>query len=114
MLKYTGVNAMTASLKTALAVFVLSSALAGAAAPAFAAYKGGYKGGDGEFYRGIIPPGTQSGEQSLLPRLTTPPGVDVTPTGSIDGQRLDSPAVLEEKYKGGDGDYYRGIVPPTP
>lgn len=104
---------MTASLKTALAVFVLSSALAGAAAPAFAAYKGGYKGGDGEFYRGVVPPGTQRGGQALLPRLTAPPGVDVTPTGSIDG-RIDSPAVLEEKYKGGDGDYYRGVVPPTP
>lgn len=57
-------------------------------------------------------PDTRS--QRLLPRLKPAPTVDIAPTGSIEGQRIYSPGVLKEKYKGGDHDYYRGIIAPAP
>jgi hypothetical protein len=98
---------MRVSLKTSFTAFVLSSALAGAAVPALA----------DSYYPGIDtnnPPGTQRQGQPLLPRLTSPPNVDVMPTGSIDGQRVSPEGSYQERYNSGEGEYYRGIVPPTP
>lgn len=100
---------MKASLKTSFAAFVLSSALAGVAAPAFA----------DSYYQGIDPhnpPGSQSqGQQLLFPRMTSPSNVDVMPTGSIDDRRVvPAGSLYRERYNGGEGEYYRGIVPPTP
>lgn len=92
---------MSISLKTSFAAVVLSFAVAGAATPAFA---GNYRPGIDRHN----PPGTQNRGYTLLPRRTSPSNVDVTPTGSIDG-----PAIKTERYKGGDHDYYRGIIPPT-
>lgn len=100
---------MRVSLRTSFAAFVLSSALAGVAAPAFA----------DSYYQGIDPhnpPGTQNTTRTLMPRTVAPSNVDVMPTGSIDGQRV-SPtggATYRERYQAGEGEYYRGIIPPTP
>ncbi|HXV30736.1 MAG TPA: hypothetical protein VD840_10430 [Sinorhizobium sp.] len=99
---------MRASLKTSFFAFALSSALAGVAAPAFA----------DSYYSGIDPhnpPGTQSRGQMLFPRLTspTPSDVDPTATGSIDGQQVTPSGTYQQRYDAGEGDYYRGIVPPT-
>ncbi|AUX76946.1 MULTISPECIES: hypothetical protein [Sinorhizobium] len=100
---------MRFSLKTSFAAFVLSSALAGVAAPAFA----------DSYYQGIDPhnpPGTQNNTRVLMPRSTTPSNVDVMPTGSIDGQRVTpiGGTTYRERYESGEGQYYRGIFPPTP
>lgn len=92
---------MSMSLKTSLAALALSFAVAGVSMSAFA---GNYRPGIDRHN----PPGTQSQGQTLLPRLTPPSNVDVTPTGSIN-----PPTVLKERYKGGDHDYYRGIIPPA-
>jgi len=100
---------MKSSLKTSFAAFILSSALAGVAAPALA----------DSYYQGIDqnnPPGSRSQRQRvLLPRMSAPSNVDVMPTGSIDGRRVvpaDRP--YRERYQGGEGDYYPGIVAPRP
>ena len=97
---------MRVSLRTSFAAFVLSSALVGAAAPAFA----------DSYYQGIDPnnpPGTQN-QIRMMPR--NPSAVDRTTTGSIDGRRVIYPngATYQERYDTGEGDYYRGIVPPKP
>ncbi|WP_018234541.1 hypothetical protein [Ensifer sp. BR816] len=100
---------MRVSLRTSFAAFVLSSALAGVAAPALA----------DSYYQGIDannPPGTQNSTRVLMPRRAAPSNVDVMPTGSIDGQRV-SPSrgmTYQERYEAGEGQYYRGIIPPTP
>ncbi|OAP38412.1 hypothetical protein AU381_22850 [Sinorhizobium glycinis] len=100
---------MRFSLRTSFAAFVLSSALAGVAAPAYA----------DSYYQGIDsnnPPGTQNRTRVLMPRSAAPSNVDVMPTGSIDGQRV-FPAgrgIYRERYEAGEGQYYRGIIPPTP
>ncbi|WEX76321.1 hypothetical protein PYH37_004619 [Sinorhizobium numidicum] len=98
---------MRVSLKTSFAAFVLSSALVGAAAPAFA----------DTYYQGIDPhnpPGRQNRVEVQTPRRA-PANVDVMPTGSIDGQRPSSTGMTyRERYQSGEGNYYRGIVPPTP
>lgn len=97
---------MIASLKTSFAAFVLSTALAGVAAPALA----------DSYYQGIDPhnpPGTQN--RVLMPRTVAPSNVDVMPTGSIDGQRV-FPAgsgTYQDRYNAGEGEYYRGIIPPV-
>ncbi|KOF15709.1 hypothetical protein AC244_22195 [Ensifer adhaerens] len=98
---------MKLSLRTSLAAFVLSTALAGAAAPAFA----------DSYYQGIDP-------HAIKPRPTTQSqmmydnrSVDRMPTGSI--YQTAPPRViyqnpqLQDRYQGGDGDYYQGIVAPT-
>ncbi|AWM25615.1 hypothetical protein AOX55_00002364 [Sinorhizobium fredii CCBAU 25509] len=38
------------------------------------------------------------------------------PTGSIDGQRVypTGGGAYRERYQAGEGQYYRGIIPPTP
>lgn len=98
---------MRASLKTSFAAFVLSSVLAGAAAPAFA----------DSYYPGIDPhnrPGTRTQGQMLLPLATSPSRVDVMPTGSIGSSGVSPVGTYQERYNTGEGEYYRGIVPPTP
>ncbi|WEX90976.1 hypothetical protein PZN02_004564 [Sinorhizobium garamanticum] len=98
---------MTVSRKPSLAVLVLASALAGVATPAMAG---------NPYYPGLERhnrPDTRSQTQ-LVPRLTPAPTIDIAPTGSIEGQRIYSPGVLRERYKGGDHDYYRGIIAPKP
>ncbi|MEY9162975.1 hypothetical protein ABIE78_001094 [Sinorhizobium fredii] len=100
---------MRFSLKTSFAAFALSSALASVAVPAFA----------DSYYQGIDtnnPPGTQNRTRVLMPRRAAPSNVDVMPTGSIDGQRVypSGGATYRERYETGEGQYYRGIFPPTP
>ncbi len=99
---------MRVSLRRSFAAFVLSTALAGVAAPAFA----------DSYYQGIDPnnpPGTQTRSQVLMPRSAAPSNVDVMPTGSIDGQRVYpvGSGTYRERYNAGEGEYYRGIVPPV-
>ena len=103
-----GVNVMRLSLKKSFAAFVLSSALVGAAAPAFA----------DSYYQGLDPnnpPGTQNQVRMPTSRNLPPSSVDPTATGSIDGGRMMSPnGTYQERFDPGEGDYYRGIVPPKP
>ncbi|MDK1386998.1 hypothetical protein ILFOPFJJ_01385 [Ensifer psoraleae] len=101
---------MKVSLKTSLVAFALSSVV-GAAAPAFA----------DSYYQGIDPhnpPGTQNQVRStVIPQNRGVPGtVDEMPTGSIDNGRVIYPntGTYQERYDPGEGDYYRGIVPPKP
>ncbi|MDX0755802.1 hypothetical protein GOD62_08130 [Sinorhizobium medicae] len=103
-----GVNAMRVFLKTSFAAFALSSALVGAAAPAFA----------DSYYQGLDPnnpPGTQNQERMSPMRSMPSTSVDPTATGSIDDGRIMSPSgTYHERYQTGEGDYYRGITPPKP
>ncbi|MDK1490310.1 hypothetical protein QN219_09580 [Sinorhizobium sp. 7-81] len=106
---------MKVSLKTSLVAFALSSVV-GAAAPAFA----------DSYYQGIDPnnpPGTLNQmrttamPQSPAPVDEMPTGsIDRAPTGSIDNGRVIYPntGTYQERYDPGEGDYYRGIVPPKP
>ncbi|MDK1378316.1 MULTISPECIES: hypothetical protein [unclassified Sinorhizobium] len=101
---------MKVSLKTSVVAFALSSVL-GAAAPAFA----------DSYYQGIDPnnpPGTQNQVRApVMQSRGAPATVDEMPTGSIDNGRViypNSGSSYQPRYNGGDGDYYRGIVPPTP
>ncbi|MCA1407901.1 hypothetical protein I6F26_11255 [Ensifer sp. IC3342] len=103
---------MKVSLKTSVVAFALSSVL-GAAAPALA----------DSYYPGIDPnnpPGTQNQVRATaVPRSQGAPAtVDEMPTGSIDrnGQVIypSGGSSLQPRYQTGEGDYYRGIVPPTP
>ena len=100
---------MRVSLRTSLAAFALSSALAGVAAPAFA----------DSYYPGIDPnnpPGTLNQARATMPRA--PAMLDPTATGSIDGQprqqMLYPTGNSGQRYDPGEGDFYPGIVPPTP
>lgn len=107
---------MRLSLKTSIPALVLSSALVGGAAPAFA---------DG-YYQGIDPhnrPVTESRPLMSLPPVTVTPDADVDrmPTGSIDrmptGSIFDGRTIDRDpypEYTPGEGQYYRGIVPPRP
>ncbi|WP_331371602.1 hypothetical protein [Sinorhizobium chiapasense] len=101
---------MKVSLKTSVVAFALSSVL-GAAAPAFA----------DSYYQGIDPnnpPGTQNQRRAaVLPQnVGTPATVDQTPTGSIDNGRVLYPSggSYQQRYQTGEGEYYRGIIAPTP
>jgi hypothetical protein len=127
---------MRVSLKTSFAAFVLSSALAGAGAPAFA--DGYYPGIDAHH-----PPGTQNRGPMLIAESPyyvdrMPTGsiyVDPTPTGSIYVDPMPTGSIyvdpvpmrriggtpsqvrerhLNEYHGSGEGDYYQGIVPPAP
>ncbi|MGF6174131.1 hypothetical protein [Ensifer sp. 4252] len=99
---------MKMSLRNSLAALVLSTAVAGIAAPAFA----------DSYYQGIDPhnpPGTQQ-RVRVAPMGTSVAPVDRMSTGSI--YRTAPPRVIyqqpgNDRYQGGDGDYYQGIVPPT-
>ncbi|WP_457583773.1 hypothetical protein [Ensifer canadensis] len=103
---------MKMSLRNSLAALVLSTAVAGIAAPAFA----------DSYYQGIDannPPGTQH-RVRVAPMGTTVAPVDRMSTGSI--YRTAPPRVMypqpypqpsDNRYQGGDGDYYQGIVAPT-
>ncbi|WP_081158316.1 hypothetical protein [Ensifer aridi] len=97
---------MRVSLKTSFAAFVLSSAVAGVAVPAFA----------DTYYQGLDPhnpPGTQN-QVRMRPQNPNPSFVDPTATGSIDGRRAINPSgTYQERYETGEGDYYRGIIPPA-
>lgn len=98
---------MKTSLRNSLAALVLSAAAFGIAAPAFA----------DSYYPGIDvnnPPGTQN-HMKVAPMGTSTTHVDRMSTGSI--YRTAPPRVYQQpandRYQGGDGDYYQGIVPPT-
>ncbi|MBB4185539.1 hypothetical protein [Sinorhizobium terangae] len=102
---------MKVSLKTSVVAFALSSVLGGAA-PALA----------DSYYPGIDPnnpPGTQNQVRATAMPQNRPAAVDEMPTGSIDRNgRIIYPnsggSTLQPRYQTGEGDYYRGIVPPTP
>lgn len=105
---------MRPSLKTSIPALVLSSAFLGGAAPTLA----------DSYYQGVDPhnpPGAQSQPLMSLPPVTVTPNervdrmptgsIDVMPTGSIfDGRTIDRDPYPE--YTPGEGQYYRGIVPP--
>ncbi len=98
---------MTTSLRNSLAALVLTTAITGIAAPAFA----------DSYYPGIDvnnPPGTQH-RVMAAPMATHSTSVDRMSTGSI--YRTTPPRVYQQpandRYQGGDGDYYQGIVPPS-
>lgn len=102
-----GSNAMKVSLGTSFVAFVLSSALAGSAAPAFA---------DGYYYVDPAPTGSIYVDPA--------PGViyvDPVPTGRIYYEQMPARTLggARERYTheyqgGGQGDYYLGITPPAP
>lgn len=126
---------MSILLRTSLAAFALTTALVGAAVPAFA---------DG-YYTGINPynpPGTQN-RIIVVPRAVSPYYIDPAPTGSVYVDTMPtgsiyvdpvpmrpiyarpapiynlSPAEVRERHlneyhAGGEGDYYQGIIPPAP
>ncbi len=119
---------MRVSPRTSFAAFVLSSALAGVAAPSFA--NGYYQGIDPHH-----PPGTQNRGSMFVPMVESPYYIDGMPTGSVYvdpaptgsiyvepmpwGSFGGSPAQVRERYEneyqgGGQGDYYQGIIPPAP
>ncbi|OCP38806.1 hypothetical protein [Ensifer sp. LC163] len=97
---------MKMSLRNSLAALVLSTAIAGVAAPAFA----------DSYYQGIDPHAIQP-RTTAQPRMMYDSGsVDRMPTGSI--YRTAPPRIIYQqpsfdRYQGGDGEYYQGIVPPT-
>ncbi|MCA1371364.1 hypothetical protein I6F15_29065 [Bradyrhizobium sp. BRP14] len=98
---------MRASLRKSFAAFVLSSALAGAAAPALA---------DGYYYEDGVP--TDSVDVDPIPDVVY---VDPVPTGSIYYEQMPASTLggARERYTheyqgGGQGDYYLGITPPAP
>ncbi|RDL50995.1 hypothetical protein BLJAPNOD_02123 [Ensifer sp. M14] len=98
---------MKTSLRNSLAVLVLSTAVAGIAAPAFA----------DSYYQGIDAHAIKPRTTTAQPRMMYDNGsVDRMSTGSI--YRTAPPRVIYqqpsfERYQGGDGEYYQGIVPPS-
>ncbi|OHV78104.1 hypothetical protein [Ensifer sp. LCM 4579] len=126
---------MKTLLRTSLAAFAFSSALAGAAIPSLA----------NGFYPGIDPhhpPGTQN-RIIVVPRAVSPYYVEPAPAGSVYVDTMPtgsiyvdpgpmgpiyvrpapiynlSPSEIRERHlneyqAGGEGDYYQGIIPPAP
>ncbi|CAN7372356.1 MULTISPECIES: hypothetical protein [Ensifer] len=97
---------MTMSVRKLIAALSVTTLIAGAAGPVLA----------DSYYQGIDannPPGTQY-RARVAPMRTTVAPVDRMSTGSIYRtvpRAYQQP--LTDRYQGGDGDYYQGIVPPT-